>query len=192
MIFLNIWISLYSTIPTIALLQTCMLLVIQVQWSELDFGNKFISYICDSNTVESSLFVEDQCLWLSWVSLVHEFTPPRTYIHKHLCNIHLQSRTCYQRNYDPTNLRIFDYPRTLTPTNKKDSTVNTFSKSNQGRIPTQGFLACRKKRLCDVTLIVSGYMEPINHLYQHKVQMTLFSSKTYADITWVLKGESSW
>lgn len=100
------------------------------------------------------IVVEDQCLWLSWVSLVHEFTPPWTYIYKHLCNIHLRSRTCYQRNYDPTNQEMFDYPRTLTPSNKSDSTVNTFSKSTQGRIPTPGFLACRKKRLCDVMLIV--------------------------------------
>lgn len=28
-------------------------------------------------TVETSLFVGDQCLWLSWVTLTHEFTSPR-------------------------------------------------------------------------------------------------------------------
>lgn len=30
-------------------------------------------------TVESSFFVEDQCLWLQWVTLAHKFTSPRTY-----------------------------------------------------------------------------------------------------------------
>lgn len=31
-------------------------------------------------TVESSLSVGDQFLWLSWITLVHEFTFPRTFI----------------------------------------------------------------------------------------------------------------
>lgn len=96
-------------------------------------GNTFIAYMCDSNTVESSLFVEDQCLWLSWVALVHECTPPWTFILvKHLCNIHLRSRTCYQRNYDPTNQENFCYSRTLTPMNKNDSTVTiSFCRSRE-------------------------------------------------------------
>lgn len=50
-------------------------------------------------TVESSLFFGHQCLWLSWVTLAHEFPSPRTYIYKYLFNIHLQNRTCYQQNY---------------------------------------------------------------------------------------------
>lgn len=31
-------------------------------------------------TVESSLFVGDQFSWLSWITLVHEFTSPHTII----------------------------------------------------------------------------------------------------------------
>ena len=37
--------------------------------------------VCCNNvlvTVESSLFVGDQCSWISWVTLTHEFTSPRT------------------------------------------------------------------------------------------------------------------
>ena len=30
-------------------------------------------------TVESALFMEDQCLWYSWVTLTHEFTPPQRF-----------------------------------------------------------------------------------------------------------------
>jgi hypothetical protein len=32
-------------------------------------------------TVESSLFVGDQCSWISWATLTHEFTSPQTYIY---------------------------------------------------------------------------------------------------------------
>lgn len=45
---------------------------------------------------------------------------------KHLFNISLQIRTCYQRNYVHTNQEHFNYPRTLTSTNKNDSTVFFF------------------------------------------------------------------
>lgn len=65
--------------------------------------------------MESSLFVGIQCLWLSWVTHVHEFTciSPWTYIQafvfKYLFKLSL-----------PTKLRLyneesFGYPQTLPP-----------------------------------------------------------------------------
>lgn len=36
-------------------------------------------------------------------------------VYKHLLNMYLRSRTCYQQNYVSTNQVIFVYPQTLTP-----------------------------------------------------------------------------
>lgn len=38
---------------------------------------------------------------------------------KHMSNIYSRNRTRYQQNYIPTNQENFDYPWTLTPSNKK-------------------------------------------------------------------------
>lgn len=49
---------------------------------------------------------------------------PNKCICKHMINIHLRNRTCYQRNYVPINKKKFHYPRILAPTNiKTDFTV---------------------------------------------------------------------
>lgn len=45
-----------------------------------DWFITFYSFFFITFTVESSLFVENQCLWISWVTLAHDFTSPRTYI----------------------------------------------------------------------------------------------------------------
>lgn len=43
-----------------------------------DWFITFYSFFLIMFTMESSLF--DQCLWISWVTLAHDFTSPRTYI----------------------------------------------------------------------------------------------------------------
>lgn len=79
------------------------------------------------------MFLGNQCSWLSWVTLVHKFTPhEHIHVYKCLCNIYSRNRTCYQRNYDPTNQENFCYSRTLTPMNKNDSTLTiSFCRSRE-------------------------------------------------------------
>lgn len=68
-------------------------------------------------TVESSFFVGDQFLWLSWYPLPA----------KHITNICLVSiefmPNFLPTNYVPTNQAKIGYPRTLTHMNKNKSTV---------------------------------------------------------------------
>lgn len=68
-------------------------------------------------TVESSFFVGDQFLWLSWYPLPM----------KHITNIFLVfiefMLNFLPTNYVPTNQAKIGYPRTLTHTNKNKSTV---------------------------------------------------------------------
>lgn len=81
-------------------------------------GCLFYFYTIAINTVESSLLAGDT--WLSWVTLVHEFTSQLTYnvfIYEIELNI-------------PTNQDNVSYPRTLTSTNKNDSTGNEISSCN--------------------------------------------------------------
>lgn len=68
-------------------------------------------------TVESLLFVEKQC---SWVTLAHNLHPINLYTR--ICLILILSKlSClynlrnYKRNYVPTNQTNFSYPETLTP-----------------------------------------------------------------------------
>ena len=71
--------------------------------------------------VKSLLIVGDQCSWMLWVNLFHEFTSPRA------LNIVMNSLALL---YDKTS-----YPRTLAPTNKNDSTViNSSSLKNNNNI----------------------------------------------------------
>lgn len=42
-------------------------------------------------------------------------------------SIYIHVQALYQRNYVPTNLQNINYPRTLAPTNKNDSTVVIYS-----------------------------------------------------------------
>lgn len=73
-------------------------------------------------TEETSLLVRDQCLWLLGLSLAHELAPTQsctsTNVQTIICLTLKLSRTCYRRNYVPTNQDHFGYPRTLTPRNK--------------------------------------------------------------------------
>lgn len=81
-------------------------------------GCLFYFHTIAINTVESSLLAGDT--WLSWVTLVHEFTSQLTYnvfIYEIELNI-------------PTNQDNVSYPRTLTSTNKNDSTGNEISSCN--------------------------------------------------------------
>lgn len=70
-------------------------------------------------TEESFLFVGDQFSWLSWITLVHEFTSPRTFIQSLFTKIFPVTQ--------PTKLcphkagKNLCYTWTLTPTNKNDS-----------------------------------------------------------------------
>lgn len=79
---------------------------------------------CYPNTVESSLFVEDQC---SWVTLAHEFMFPKNIYVKHLFDV-----LKIFPNLLPTKLcpqECFGYPQTLAPTNKYDLRVLPFWRS---------------------------------------------------------------
>lgn len=89
-----------------------------------------IAMLVSLYTVESSLFVVDQCLWLSWVTLAQEFTSPWTYIQAIV--YYLWKLSDYTTN-EITSLRtrkIFGYPRILTPTNKNDCTVHVVRYEN--------------------------------------------------------------
>lgn len=61
-------------------------------------------------TVESSLFA-------------NKFTSPWTCLQTFVEYLLKLSRTCFQQNYVSMNLENFSYPRTLTTTNKNDSTI---------------------------------------------------------------------
>lgn len=68
-------------------------------------------------TVESSLFVRDQFLWLSWYPL------PTKHI-TNICLVFIEFMLNFlPTNYVPTNQPKIGYPRTLTHTNKNKSTV---------------------------------------------------------------------
>lgn len=77
----------------------------------------------------SSLFTGDQCLWLLLVTLAHELSSPRSYTqsfvlyHILIWKIWKLSWLHHQQNKVPRNQGNFGYPKTLTSTNKNDSTV---------------------------------------------------------------------
>lgn len=71
------------------------------------------------NIVESSLFLGDQCSWLSWVTLAYI---PQTYIQAYVYYF-FRNKTCYQRKYVPTNQKNLGYPLTLTQMDKIDFTI---------------------------------------------------------------------
>ena len=54
-------------------------------------------------TVESSLFVGDQCLWISWATFIHEFTSIWACYTDMNCVIVkcIMNQTSYSRNYVP-------------------------------------------------------------------------------------------
>lgn len=74
-------------------------------------------------TVESSLFVGDQCSWYPFPTNLH----PHKCTHKHLFNNSLIYYNYPNQTADkitsPQNQGNFGYPWTVTPTNTKDSTV---------------------------------------------------------------------
>lgn len=80
--------------------------------------------------IKSSLFLGDQCSCLSWVTLAHAFTFPRTF-YKHLFSIYYKFEfntdeiTTPRRGifFKPQTLTQTTKKKTLTPTNKNDSTV---------------------------------------------------------------------
>jgi hypothetical protein len=73
--------------------------------------------------VESTLFVRDQCSWILWTILAHEFTSPRTcviYRYKHVCIPSLIFKMdltsiiyLLPTIYIPMNQQDMLYPRTL-------------------------------------------------------------------------------
>ena len=49
--------------------------------SEVDVNYELYCLLNRSSIVESSsLFMRNQCSWISWVPLTHDFTSPRTFI----------------------------------------------------------------------------------------------------------------
>ena len=61
--------------------------------------------------MESLLFMGDQCMWISWVTLAHKFSSPQS--NKLFCII--MQQTGYPQNYVPMNKQNFDKPWTLAP-----------------------------------------------------------------------------
>lgn len=57
-------------------------------------------------TVESSLFMGDQCSWFSLVTLAHKFTSQRTYTHSFVYYLLKLSQLQYQQNYIPMTRKI--------------------------------------------------------------------------------------
>lgn len=68
---------------------------------------RMTSQCTSNNTLESSSFVGNQCLWLSWIILAHEFTSPRMYIQAFVKYLLKCSRICYQRNMSPRTKKTF-------------------------------------------------------------------------------------
>lgn len=56
-------------------------------------------------------------------SFANKFTSPWTCLQTFVEYLLKLSRTCFQQNYVSMNLENFSYPRTLTTTNKNDSTI---------------------------------------------------------------------
>ena len=52
------------------------------------------------SNVESSLFIRNQYLWVSWFTLTYEFTSPRTYyrVLNHFNNIHKSNKPVTREN----------------------------------------------------------------------------------------------
>lgn len=48
------------------------------------FTDLVVTAPMDMNILETSLFMGDQCLWLSWVTFVHQCTSPWTYIQSYV------------------------------------------------------------------------------------------------------------
>lgn len=111
--FIVIW---TSAAMTVVLVDTGLLLQTDAAWRWLCHDYIEPQASC-SNTVESSLFGGDQCLWHLWVTLANELTSPRTYTQLFVKYLLKLSRL---QNYGRVN---FGYPRTLTLTNKNDFTV---------------------------------------------------------------------
>lgn len=111
--FIVIW---TSAAMTVVLVDTGLQLQTDAAWRWLCHDYIEPQASC-SNTVESSLFGGDQCLWHLWVTLANELTFPRTYTQLFVKYLLKLSRL---QNYGRVN---FGYPRTLTLTNKNDFTV---------------------------------------------------------------------
>ena len=75
----------------------------------------------DSST-QTLMFVGDECLWISWVPLIHKWKSPQMYNKEKNC-LTLMQQTSYPRNEIPTNQQNVNHPLTLAPTNENDSTV---------------------------------------------------------------------
>ena len=83
-------------------------------------GEMYVSvYTTGRCTVESSLFVGDQCSWISWVTLTTQIHYPCNNIIHYPCN-NIIHHPC---NNVPTNQQNFNNPQTLDPTNKNNSIV---------------------------------------------------------------------
>lgn len=118
-----------------------------------------------SGTVESSILVEDQGSWLSWVTLAHKFTSQWTYIQVFVQYLIKLFRSWYQRNYVPTNQKNFGRPRTLTPTNKK-----WFHSIYPVRYNTMGKV-CWTSSVVDVD---ESYTHLINFTHLHRLDLWVF------------------
>ena len=79
-------------------------------------SRKLSTNLSSTGTMESSLFVVDQCSWISWNTLTPEFTSPVLQNNDSSCVV-LQQTSC-PRNNIPTNQQNFDNPQTLVPANK--------------------------------------------------------------------------
>lgn len=78
-------------------------------------------------TVESLLFVRDQCSWISRVTINHELVFLQTYnkVINRLTNYVSKEQISYPRNNVPINQKNFDNSRNFAPTYYNDSIFST-------------------------------------------------------------------